>query len=120
MDNPTPKDYVKFLTSSWSNTVFYEFKLRGRLVAVSIVDHLHKGLSAVYTHFDPAEDKRGLGNYAILWLIEETRMLGLKWLYLGYYIADCQKMAYKNRYRPLEGYIDGAWHKFDKDEPITL
>lgn len=120
MDNPTPKDYVKFLTSSWSNTVFYEFNLSGRLLAVSVVDHLHNGLSAVYTHFDPAEEKRSLGSYAILWLIKETRLLGLNWLYLGYYIANCQKMLYKSRYRPLEAFINGHWHKFHKDEPITL
>jgi len=120
MDNPTPKDYVKFLTSSWSDTVFYEFSLRGQMLAVSVVDRLHKGLSAVYTFFDPAEEKRSLGGYAILWLIEETRVMGLKWLYLGYYIADCQKMMYKSHYRPLEAFINGRWHKFNKDELITL
>jgi arginyl-tRNA--protein-N-Asp/Glu arginylyltransferase len=119
MDNPTPKDYIKFLTSSWSHTVFYEFKAHGRLLAVSVVDQLHKGLSAVYTYFDPAEYKRSLGNYAILWLIEETRLLNLNWLYLGYYISDCQKMMYKSHYRPLEAFINGRWCRFNKNAPIT-
>ena len=120
MDNPTPKDYVKFLSSSWSHTVFYEIRLHGQLIAVSVVDHLHTGLSAVYTYFDPDLEKRSPGSYAILWLIDETRRLGLTWLYLGYYIPHCQKMNYKDRYRPLEAFINGRWRKYLKNEAISI
>lgn len=118
MENPTPKDYVKFLSSSWSHTVFYEIRLKDQLIGVSVVDHLHTGLSAVYTFFDPSEEKRSPGSYAILWLIEEARRLGLAWLYLGYYIPNCQKMKYKDRFRPLEAFINGKWRKFVRNEPI--
>jgi arginine-tRNA-protein transferase len=31
------------------------------------------------------------------------------WLYLGYWIAGSEKMAYKGRFRPLQGYRNGRW-----------
>jgi arginine-tRNA-protein transferase len=119
MDNPTPQDYLKFLSSTWNHTAFYEIRLRHQLIAVAVVDHLHTGLSAVYTYFDPHEEKRSLGTYAILWLIEEARRLGLTWLYLGYYIPNCQKMNYKDRYRPLEAFINGQWRQYTKNQSIS-
>jgi len=104
MDNPTPDAYMQFLTSSWAKTVFYEFRLQEQLVMLAIVDHVDKGLSAVYTCFEPDLPARSLGVYAILWEIEETKRLNLNWLYLGYWVKDCQKMDYKTEYQPLECY----------------
>ena len=109
MDNPTRKQYREFLLSSWANTVLYEFRLAGHLVAVAVADHLTDGLSAVYTFFDPDFSRRGIGTYSILWQIEETRRLGLEWLYLGYWIADSPKMLYKQEFQPQERFIDGYW-----------
>jgi len=111
MDNPTPESYLAFLTSSWSDTLFYEFRLEQKLLAVAVADQLSSGLSAVYTFFDPEYAVRSLGNYAILWLIQETRHRNLRWLYLGYWIRECPKMAYKNRYRPFEIHRNGGWKK---------
>ena len=119
MDNPTAGDYLKFLSSSWSDTVFYEMRLQDQLIGVTVADQLHIGLSAVYTYFDPNEEKRSPGSFAILWLIEEARRLGLRWLYLGYYIPGCRKMSYKDRFRPLEAFINGRWHKFSKNQSIS-
>jgi arginyl-tRNA--protein-N-Asp/Glu arginylyltransferase len=109
MDNPTKNSYMHFLTSSWSKTVFFEFHLKKQLVAVAVVDHLEKGLSAMYTFFDPDYSARSLGVYAILWEIEEAKRLNLDWLYLGYWIKDCRKMSYKTEYQPLEYFYQGAW-----------
>lgn len=111
MDNPTPKGYMQFLTSSWSKTVFYEFKLETQIVAVAVVDQIYNGLSAVYTFFDPELKERSLGVYAILWEIEEAKRLNLEWLYLGFWIKDCQKMRYKAEYQPLECYYQGTWQQ---------
>ena len=47
---------------------------------------------------------------AILYEIEEARNQGLPWLYLGYWIADCKKMRYKDEYQPLEYFYHDAWH----------
>jgi len=120
MDNPTEKDYLKFLSSSWSDTVFYEIRLHQRLIGVTVADRLRSGLSAVYTFFDPEQEKRSPGNFAILWLIAEARRLDLRWLYLGYYIPNCQKMSYKDRYRPLEAFVGGQWRKYSKNQSISL
>ncbi len=114
MDNPTPESYLAFLTSSWSDTIFYEFRLEKKLLAVAVVDQLDTELSAVYTFFNPASATRSLGNYAILWLIHEAHRRNLPWLYLGYWIKECHKMAYKNQYQPFEIFRNGRWRKTGK------
>ena len=109
MDNPTQSSYLDFISSSWSNTNLYEFYLDNELIAVAVVDDVNHGLSAVYSFFDPDYAHLSLGTFVILWLIEETQRLKHDWLYLGYYIKECQKMSYKSSYQPLEAYIQGKW-----------
>ncbi len=109
MDEPTPQTYQGFLTSDWSQTVFVEFVLDDRVVAVAVTDILDQGLSAVYTFFDPELGARGLGTHAILWQIEETRRRGLSYLYLGYWIAQSPKMVYKSRFQGIEGLLADRW-----------
>jgi arginine-tRNA-protein transferase len=76
-----------------------------------VVDHLDDALSSVYTFFDPDLPKRSLGTWAVLWQVAEARRLGLRWVYLGYWIEECRKMAYKGRFRPLERLADGVWRR---------
>ena len=109
MENPTQEEYMSFLYSDWSDTWFYEFRDNGKLVGVSVADKLVQGLSAVYTFFEPAYEARSLGTYAILWLVEETKSLQLRALYLGYWIPQCKKMQYKSFFRPSEIFRNGRW-----------
>lgn len=109
MDDPTPESYMDFLTASWSDTVFFEMRLKDELLAVAVADVMHDALSAVYTFFDPAHSGRSPGRFAVLYEISEARRLGLKWLYLGYLIEGCRKMQYKGEYQPLEYYINNKW-----------
>lgn len=109
MEDPDPTSYMDFLTASWAETFFLEFRLKQRLIAVAVVDELADGLSAVYTFFDPAESKRSPGRFAILKEIELTQQFGLQWLYLGYWIEQCRKMSYKTDFSPHQKFIDGAW-----------
>lgn len=111
MENPTREQFVEFLTSDWSDTVFYEFRCNEQLLAVSVTDHLLDGCSAVYTFFDPEQPHRSLGVYTILWQLGEVARLGLDWLYLGYMIDACQKMSYKREYRPQEHLIGKQWRR---------
>lgn len=109
MDDVTPDSYLSFIVSNWSETVLYEFRLDGRLMAVAVTDKLDNALSAVYTFFDPEEFRRSLGTYAILWQILEAERQGLEWVYLGYWIEACIKMAYKANFRPHQVFRAGRW-----------
>ena len=112
MDNPTKENYTDFLWADWSDSLLFEFKLDNKVVAIAVVDQLKDGYSAVYTFFDPDYQNRGLGKFAILHLIDKTRQENLSWLYLGYWIASCDKMKYKIDYQPIECFIDDEWKKF--------
>jgi len=109
MDNPSPQNYIDFLTSSWSDTVFYEVRLDSQLLAIAVIDRLPTALSAVYTFFDPDYHERSLGRFSILYTIREATHLGLPWVYLGYWINECEKMRYKDEYQPLEYFRNGKW-----------
>ena len=109
MEDSSPESYLSFITASWSDTVLYEFRRNAGLLAVAIVDRLDNGLSAVYTFFDPAESARSLGTYTILWQLAEARRLGLEWVYLGYWVQECPKMAYKVKFRPHQVFVGGRW-----------
>ncbi len=109
MDESDPEKYTNFLLTQHVHTNFYEMRLERKLLGIAVADVLSDGLSAVYTFFEPAESKRGLGVYSILLEIAEARSLGRPWLYLGYWIKQSPKMSYKHNFRPLELYRDGRW-----------
>lgn len=110
MDNASPESYLDFITSDWSDTMLVEFRDNiNCLLAVAVVDRLADGLSAVYTFFDPDATRRSPGTLAILWEIQEARRLGLDWVYLGYWIADCEKMRYKSSFTPHQIFLNGRW-----------
>lgn len=113
MQGGEESDYSQFLMSPWGECFLMEFRRDGELVAVSVVDELKDALSAVYTFYEPGLSERSLGTFAILREIEEARARGLAWLYLGYWIADSRKMAYKDRYRPLERLGVDGWVRVD-------
>lgn len=109
MDEDSREQYSQFLLQSRVNSRLVEFRDElGLLKMVSIIDILTDGLSSVYTFFDP-EDKGGLGVYGILWQIEQCQDLKLPWLYLGYWIEESQKMAYKADFQPAETLRDSRW-----------
>jgi len=110
---PDREQYESFLTREWGSTSFVEFRAAGRLLAVAVVDRLENGLSAIYTYYEPGEEKRSLGSYVILWQIERARELALPAVYLGYWIRNCRKMNYKTRFRPIELLANGHWVRVD-------
>ena len=112
MDQDSREQYQHFLLQSNVTTDLIEFREGGVLRMVSLVDRLADGLSSVYTFFEPGVDGTSYGTFNILWQIERCRALGLSHLYLGYWIADSRKMAYKATFRPIEGLVEGVWRRF--------
>mgnify|MGYP001182336128 CR=1 FL=1 len=108
---PSREQFSTFLVRDLPFSHFFEFRLEGRLLALAVADQLSTGLSAVYTFYDPAEERRSLGRFAVLWEIAECRRLGLAAVYLGYWIKKCRKMSYKTQYRPLELLINQHWSR---------
>ncbi|MCC6136276.1 MAG: arginyltransferase [Candidatus Contendobacter sp.] len=109
MDPANSDNYWSFITSRWCPTWLWEFRRDRDLLAVAVVDRLDNGLSAVYTFFDPLENARGLGAFAIQWQIAEAQRLGLDWVYLGYWVERCDKMNYKSGFTPHEIFIAERW-----------
>jgi len=106
-------DYRGMVEDSAVRTAIVESRTpEGALVAVSLIDRLDDGISAVYSFYDPTHHRRSLGTWCILWLVEECRRAGLAYVYLGYWIAESPKMAYKARFPALERLADGQWVPF--------
>ena len=103
-------DYRAMVEDTPIETFIAEFRDEDeRLIGACLTDKLGDGLSAVYSFFAPGLDKRSLGTFTILWLIERTRALGLPYVYLGYWVPESRKMAYKARFRPSEILMGGSW-----------
>ena len=107
----SPRQYKEFLLNDWLETSYLNiFDLRtSQLVGCSVFDTVNDGLSAVYTYFDPGYEKFSLGKLSILKLIELANQHNLPFLYLGYWIKDSAKMAYKGNYRPIECFVENRW-----------
>ena len=88
-----------------------EYYLDGELIGLGFLDKGEDCLSSVYFIYDTKFSHLGLGTFSILKEIEHAQMLGLKYYCLGYYVKECQKMAYKNNFRPREHYnwLEDKW-----------
>lgn len=106
--------YRDFLIQSNVDSLSVSFFLDGQLKIVSIVDIVEDGISAVYTFYDTQDTQASYGTYSILWLIEWSKQLGLPYLYLGYWIQDSSKMAYKRNFMPQEALMNGQWQRIEK------
>jgi len=104
--------YRRFLVESCVEGFEIRYFLDEELVALAVVDHGQRALSAVYTFWDPAQAALSLGTYSILSQLALAKRAGLDWVYLGLAIAQNPSMAYKLRFFPHERRIAGAWRRF--------
>ncbi|MES1991126.1 MAG: arginyltransferase [Pseudomonadota bacterium] len=113
MADMTPIDYVSMIEDTTVRSSLIEYRKIGEenspLYATALTDQLQDGLSMVYSFYNPQEDTRSLGSFMVLDHVARARALGLPYVYLGYWVADCRKMAYKMRFRPLEALGLDGW-----------
>jgi len=103
-------DYFEMVASSPVETSILEFRdPDGALVGACLVDRVSDGLSAVYSFFEPSLEKRSLGSFVILALIDKARAIDLPYVYLGFWIEASRKMSYKSRFEPIEGFGPKGW-----------
>jgi leucyl-tRNA---protein transferase len=117
MATMTYADYRGMVEDSPVHTRIAEFRdAAGTLLAASLIDLLDDGVSAVYSVYDPHQTKRSLGTWSILWLVEDCRRRRHPYVYLGYWIAESSKMAYKARFPALEQLTAEGWVDFAVSE----
>jgi arginine-tRNA-protein transferase len=107
----SPNQYKEFLLNDWIECNYLNFidPMNQKLVTTAVYDQVEDGLSAVYTYFDPDYSKYSPGRLAILKLIDLAKQQNLPYVYLGYWIKNCDKMAYKGDYRPIECFVKDRW-----------
>ena len=111
MENMSYKDYKVMIEESPIKTHTIEFRQKKskKLVAVLLADYQVDSISAVYSFYDTRENERSLGTYMILSTVELAGFLNKNFVYLGYWVEKSPKMAYKIRFKPLEGLGPDGW-----------
>lgn len=114
----TREQYSGFLTKEWGITQYLSARdANQKLISVAVIDVLSNGLSAIYTFYDPDENKRSLGVFGILSQIQWAQQMNLPFVFLGYWVKDCQKMNYKSHYKPYQLFIDNHWVTYPGPSP---
>ncbi len=103
------EQYQSFLCQSNVESVMVEFRENNQLKMVSVIDIVRDGISAVYTFYETNDPSASYGTYNVIWQTLWAKSLNLPYLYLGYWIKDSKKMAYKQNFKPLEKLINGEW-----------
>lgn len=114
-------DYAAMVRDGGSSASLFEFRdaADDTLLGVMLADRLADGFSLVYSFFEPEERRRSLGIFMILALIAQARREGRPHIYLGFWIAESRKMAYKVSLRPLETLTDRGWEPLADPAPAT-
>lgn len=107
-----PEQLDSLLSSHWQTIKLLKLYQQQQLVAVMVVDELDTAYSAVYTFFSQHSDAFSPGKLAILYLLQLAALTKKEYLYLGYQVDGCRKMAYKQEFLPHQRYFAGRWHSF--------
>jgi len=111
------RSYQSLVEDTPVDTELIEFRLADQsLVAVCLLDKVDNGLSAVYSFYHPSLVSRSLGTFMVLWLAQNARILGLDYVYLGFWVDGCAKMSYKEKFQPLEVWTIDGWRAFNSSD----
>jgi arginine-tRNA-protein transferase len=105
-------DYAGMVEKGALGSEIIEYRTtEDKMLACVLVDRLNDGYSLVYSFFDPIYASRSLGNFIILDHIRRARAQGLDFVYLGYWVKDSPKMAYKANFGPIEILEPAGWRE---------
>ena len=113
-------DFAEMIETSPVNTVVVEYRepgengKPGKLVGACLTDKQSDGLSMVYSFYDPTMERRSLGRFAILDHVRQAAIVGLPYVYLGYWVRGSAKMAYKAGFRPMEALGKLGWSRLEE------
>jgi len=108
-------DYVAMVEDTAVRTHLVEYRSRsgdggpGDLLGCVLVDQLADGLSLVYSFFEPGTARASPGSFIILDHVVQASLMGLPYVYLGYWVRGSAKMDYKARFSPLEILRPTGW-----------
>lgn len=109
-------EFADMIASSPVNTSVIEYREppqkgygQGKLIAAALTDVMSDGLSMVYSFFDTDSERDSLGTMMIMDHISRTAKAGLPYVYLGYYVKESPKMAYKAKFQPMEILGENGW-----------
>jgi arginyl-tRNA--protein-N-Asp/Glu arginylyltransferase len=113
-------DFADMVEQTPVNTAIIEYRepstdgQPGKLVGACLTDRHADGLSMIYSFYEAtSENRRNLGTYIILEHVRRAAAAGLPYVYLGYWIDGCDRMAYKVRFKPLERLGANGWRRFE-------
>ncbi|MBL8891298.1 MAG: arginyltransferase [Planctomycetaceae bacterium] len=118
-ENITEDFYEQVFVCSLFHSLEIAYYVDTVLVGIAICDRGEVGFSAVYTYYDPAYAELSIGTYSILYQLEYCRRVGLRYLYLGYYVAECPSLMYKANFGPHQRRLGGQWIDMGRDEKET-
>jgi leucyl-tRNA---protein transferase len=107
------ENYRDFLIATAVDTFMMRYYLGEILVGIGWVDLLENSLSSVYFAFSPDYAKRSLGVYSALKEIEWAAEMGKPFLHMGFWVKECQAMAYKTQFKPYQLLGNGLWLEGD-------
>lgn len=96
------EEMKNFLYTSPVQTVEFEYRLHGKLIAAGLADVCSRSLSSVYVYYDPELAVRSLGTFSAIQEILFAREYGIPYYYMGFWVFDCGAMNYKAHYKPCE------------------
>ena len=78
------------------------YYIDNKLVGVDLIDITNDGISSIYFYYDPDYERNSLGVFSLIKQVEFAKVLGKKWIYLGYWVDGCRSFEYKTKFKPLE------------------
>ena len=120
----TVLDYAMMVEDSHVETRLVEYRRRGPdtaingrgrgdILGVCLTDVLGDGLSMVYSFFDPGRGRPQPRHLHDPRPHRRARALGLRYLYLGYWVEGSRKMDYKARFLPQERLLPQGWQRVE-------